>query len=519
LREPGAPGRDRRPQDQELAAAQSAAARHRSIIRAPGTPVPAIMSAMRARSHTLLIGDRPRPLALGLAVALAGVAVTTVAIYPLRGAAPVVSLGVLYLLAVLLVSSGWGLGLGLLTAVLSAATFNWFHLSPRGRFHLADSENWVALGVLLAAAAIASSLAEIARARTAEAERRREEADLAAAMARTLLGRASLDAALPVAAGQLAAALDLPAVRIDAQAALPPEGMSAITLDVGRADRACLLIPDGLDPRVRERLIVRVVPALEALLAAAVERERLQREAVDAQVLRRSDELKTALLRSVSHDLRTPLTAIMAAGEGIRSSTLEPEGREELASMIVGEASRLSRVVEQLLDLSRLQAGVAAPRRDWCALEEVVGSAIEHLPTAVQAAVTVDMPPELPLVRADPAQLERVFGNLLENATRYAPGGPVEVRGQVVAGGVEVSVGDHGPGISADDLPHVFEPFRRGADRSGHAGAGLGLAIVKGLVEANGGSVRAGAAPGGGASFTVGLPVAAAAPAGVELAG
>jgi two-component system sensor histidine kinase KdpD len=249
---------------------------------------------------------------------------------------------------------------------------------------------------------------------------------------------------------------------------------------------------------------------LEALLAAALDRERLQREVVETQALRHSDVLKTALLRAVSHDLRSPLTAIMAAGDAVRSPTLQAADREELASMIVGEAARLSHLVEQLLDLSRLQAGSAQPRRDWCSLEEIVASAIEHLDGrdgAIPIEIAID--PGLPLIEADAAQLERVFVNLLDNARRFSGGRPVEVHGQATDGRVVARVIDRGAGIGEELLPHVFEPFRRGEGESEHAGAGLGLAIVKGLIEANGGRVGVESRIGGGTVFCLGLPAPA----------
>jgi two-component system sensor histidine kinase KdpD len=446
-------------------------------------------------------------------VLVAGVAVaaTTLAIYPLGAVAPKVSLGVIYLLAVLLISTYWGLGLGLLTAVAGAATFNWFHIAPTGRFHVADSQNWVVLGVFLVAAVIASTVAGVARARATEAQRRREEADLAAAMARTLLGGASVADALPRASRQLAEALELRFASIETGVAAEDDGESmSIPLHVGAAGSAALLVPADLDEGARQRLTDRVVPSLEALLAAALDRERLQREVVETQALRHSDVLKTALLRAVSHDLRTPLTTIMAAGDAVRSPTLRPADREELASMIVGEAARLSYLVEQLLDLSRLQAGSAEPRRDWCSLEEIVASAVEHLDRrdgGIPIEIAIDR--GLPFIEADAAQLERVFVNLLDNARRFSGGRPVEVQAQETDGRVAVRVIDQGAGIREELLPHVFEPFRRGEDGSEHAGAGLGLAIVKGLVDANGGRVRVESQLGHGTVFSLEFPVPA----------
>ena len=467
---------------------------------------------MTARSESLLLRDTPRSPWLGVVVAVAAVAATTLVIYPLGAIAPAVSLGVVYLLAVLLMSTYWGLWLGLLTAVMSALMFNWFHIPPTGRFHVAESQNWVALGVFLAATVIASTVAGVARARAREAQRRREEADLAAAMARTLLGTASVDEALGRASSQLADALGLRFAAIRTEPAETGNDADSIPLRLGGSRAGALLVPADLDESVAARLRRRVVPSLEALLGAAIDRERLQREVMETHALRRSDVMKTALLRAVSHDLRSPLTTIIAAGDAVRSPTIGAEERDELASMITGEAARLSRLVEQLLDLSRLQAGAAEPRRDWCSVEEIVGAAIEHLGDAQRAVrVTVTADKALPLIAADAAQLERVFVNLLENACRFSRGRRVDVELHDVPGRLVVRVKDRGPGIPAELLPVVFEPFQRGEDDREHAGSGLGLAIVKGLVDANGGRVSVESRPGDGTVFSVELPLTDAA--------
>jgi two-component system sensor histidine kinase KdpD len=445
---------------------------------------------MSRRSQTPLVREVPRSRTLGLLAAGGAVALTTAIIYPLRDVAPAASIGMVYLLGVVLVSTFWGWRLGLLTAVASAAAFNVFHIPPTGGFRIDDAENWAALGVYLAAAGIASWLAGMARSRAADAERRRQEADLTAQMARTLLGGTDVRDALPVASADLAGAFGLPSASIELGDVEPGAGEVAIAVPLGAGRSATVRVAADADPRLVAGLRERVVPALAALLTAALERDRLQAEVVETAALRRSDVLKTALLRAVSHDLRSPLTSIIAAGDAVRSPNMSPAERDELGGLIVTEAARLSRLVEKLLDLSRLQAGTAEPRRDWCSIEEVVGAAVEHLEDRDgDAGVQIAMDPDLPLMRADAAQLERVFVNLLENARRHSGGHPVKVRARVVGGVLNVRVIDRGPGIAAGDLPFVFEPFRQVADGGEHGGAGLGLAIVKGFVEANGGRV------------------------------
>jgi PAS domain S-box-containing protein len=226
------------------------------------------------------------------------------------------------------------------------------------------------------------------------------------------------------------------------------------------------------------------------------------------EILQKSDLLKTAVLRAVSHDLRSPLTAIVAAGESIVSPNLEARSRSELASVIVQEASRLARLVDKLLDLSRLQGGVASPRQVWCSIEELLDVAIEQMPESGEEIV-ISVEPELPSVRADAAQLERVFVNLFENARRFASGRPIHVEAYDKHGEqLVVCVSDSGPGIPEAEQERVFEPFYRIENGDvEYRGSGLGLAIVRGFVEANGGNVWVESSPGDGSTFVIELPL------------
>ncbi len=444
-----------------------------------------------------------RSVLVGSLVAIAAIATTTVLIFGLRQVVPVISTGVVYLVAVMLVSTYWGLGLGLATAVGSALAFNFFHIAPTGGLTIADPENWIALVIFLVAAAITSTIAELARSQAADAEARREEADIATEMARVLLGSASLPDALSLASRRLGEALALPGIAIVVDAA-PPAGRPSVDLDLGPGHSGLLALPRSTSPELEARVRERIAPSLQTLLRAALDRDSLQREAVETVALRRSDMVKTALLRAVSHDLRSPLTAIIAAAATLDSEQLPAAERAELVDVVSGEAARLSHLVDQLLDLSRLEAGAAEPRRDWCSLEEVVRSAVEQLDSTV--GIELDLDPELPLVRADAAQLERVFVNLLENARRHAGGGPIRVAGLRKGESLAIRVIDHGPGISAADRDRIFEPFYRRPSTAGGRGSGLGLAIARGFVEANGGHIRAESLPGQGSVFVVELP-------------
>lgn len=467
------------------------------------------------RAAPLLLRAQRPPGRLGLAVALLGVGGCTALVAGLDGLTPAASLAVLYILPVLLVATYWGLTLGVATALGSALAFNLFFLPPTGRLTVADSRNVAALGTFIVVAVVTSRVADLARARAVEAEARRQEADLAAELARGMLAGGDPEELLRTVAHRVAAALGLPSAALEHGAAAGDARREAFPLRAGSVTVATLLLPADLADDLRARLVAYVLPSLEALLVAALERDALQAEVVETQALRRSDVVKTAILRAVSHDLRSPLTSIVTAGTALGSGALETEDREALAAGVVTEAERLAHVVDNLLDLSRLEAGTARPRPDWCAIDEVLHVAAEQTGADVRFVIDRD----LPLVRADAAQLERAFTNLIVNAQRYADGEIVSVRARAVGARLVVRVVDGGPGIPAAEQARVFEPFWRGsteADTTGPTGTGLGLAIVRGFVEANGGQVSVESLPGQGSSFVVSFPLeldAAGAPA------
>ncbi len=476
-----------------------------------------------------LLAAEPPSRRVGVVVAVAAVALSTLLVYPLKQTAPVVSLGVLYIPAVLVVSITWGVWLGVLTSALSAAAFNFFHLPPVGQFTVREPGDWVALAVFVVVALIASSVAEVTRARTRDAQERRREADLAAEMARLLLRGESLTEALPTAAARLAQTLELNSAAIEMDAVEGDERTVAFPLREGTRRLGTLLVGADSSEVSLRRLQERVVPALEALLSAALERDALLGGVVETAALRRADTVKTALLRAVSHDLRSPLTAISAAGEAIGSASLSPREREEMAAVIQEEARRLSRLVDNLLDLSRLEAGAAEPRREWASIEELLRGAVAELaPGPEDFALSIDR--DLPLLRVDAVQMERAFVNVLENARRHAGGHPVSVRARAVrslaaaprarvdgdgegahrAQGdrVIVRIVDRGPGIPPAQLERVFEPFyRAGTPGGGHRGSGLGLAIARGFTEANAGTLHVESLPGQGATFVFEFPL------------
>ncbi len=282
------------------------------------------------RGGSLRLRGSTRSPAVGLVVALGAVAATTALIFPLRQVTPAVSNGVLYLLAVLLVSTYWGLWLGLLTALASALAFNFFHIPPTGQITIGDPQNYVALGVFLVAAVAASTVANLARARADEAER---ASGGGGSRRRPGAPAPRLDGPPERARPHLASA------RRGARAALGSARAARGTRVTGAGSRcrsrsardreATLLVPTTIDDATMARLRERVLPALEALLAAALDRDALQAEVVETQALRQSDTVKTALLRAISHDLRTPLTTILTASAAIGSPSLSPQELEE----------------------------------------------------------------------------------------------------------------------------------------------------------------------------------------------
>ncbi|HET9721339.1 MAG TPA: DUF4118 domain-containing protein [Solirubrobacteraceae bacterium] len=454
-----------------------------------------------------ILRGRRRPLLPGVLVALALVAVCTGLIYPLKQITTAPSLGVVYLVGVVVVSAYWGLWLGLATSVASAVAFNFFHIPPVGRFTIADSRNWVALATFLVAAIVTSTVSQRAWLRTREAERGRAEADLTRDMAQLLLAEAGVHDALALIGHRLAQVFELPWAQISLEQPGPDARRVVIALGAAADPVGALVIPTGVSPRTAQRLHAIVVPALSALLGMVRERERLVSEAVETEGLRRSEAVKTAVLRAVSHDLRSPVTAMIAAGAAVRAPGLSQAERDELGRVVEGEGTRLARLIEDLLSLSRLESQAATPRLEECSLEEVIDAALAAQPD--EAAFDARVDPDLPPVRADFAQLERAVANLMENASRFRAGQPVLIRARPVGDRVVVRVIDRGPGIAEADQARIFEPFYRSAgqpEADHHPGSGLGLAIAKGFVEAGGGRIWVESVLGHGSTFVVELP-------------
>lgn len=448
-----------------------------------------------------------RATAEGLAV----VVTATVTVAALKAIAPVSGLGVVYLLAVVLMAIRSGLVGALATAVASVLALNYFFIKPVHRLTIADSDNVVALVVFFIVAAVVGRLAAAARARAAEAEARARLASAREAESEMLAGVASMLLGGDRVGEHLAEIAERAGRALGVSGGVELELSSAPSSRLGKRDirvpsRACscwLYVPRDAD--VADSDLQRVVEALGGILDVAVERERLRSQAAEAEASRRGDIAKTAVLHTISHDLRSPLTAITTAAEGLVGDDVVDDERRELLTVVLEESARLADLVDDLLDLSRVQAGAVNPQLDWCDLHDVIGRAVGNV-REDDADIRIQLAEDLPLVRGDAAQLERVFSNLLDNAVRFSPRGrPVRITGGVGPSVVTVRVIDEGPGVPPAQRSRVFEPFV--SSRGGRGGAGLGLAICRGFVEASGGHIHLQSSSGHETAFAVSLPL------------
>jgi two-component system, OmpR family, sensor histidine kinase KdpD len=443
------------------------------------------------------------------------VAVATIVVALLQSAAPPAGLGVVYLLAVLEVAVRRGQLAALATALLGVLTLNYLFIAPRHRLEIRHTQDLITLIVFLVAAVVVGRLAELGRARAREAESRarlaaarEQEATLLAQAASAILAGSSLKVQFAAIEKLVQTATGAGHARIVAEPVPSPRD-GEVTVRLRARQRSWLYVTEDGDWDATQ--LERIAEPLGKLLDVAAERERVAEQAAETEAARRTETARTAVLHAISHDLRSPLTAITTAISALRSDRLSEDEHGELVEVIDGESVRLAKLVDDLLDLSKIQAGAVSPRPDWCDLSDVVTSAVAHLPAG--QPIELALPLDLPLVQADAAQLERVFSNLLENAIKFSPpGAPVRITGGASAGRVTVRVTDRGRGIPAQQRARVFEPFFRGrTDRSPVAagsGSGLGLAIVKGFVEANGGRIVLQTGTDRGTSFAVSFPVA-----------
>jgi two-component system sensor histidine kinase KdpD len=286
--------------------------------------------------------------------------------------------------------------------------------------------------------------------------------------------------------------------------------MDIVPVRVGDRRLGALLFTHGKEPFTESE--DRLLSAAAGQIGLALERERLDKEATEAEILRRTDQLRAALLSAVSHDLRTPLATIMASAGSLRQKDVAwtDEERDGFAEAIEEEAEHLNHLVGNLLDISRIEGGSLKPQMTWHDLEPLVEDVLDRLaPVTRQHRLQVSIPADLPTLWLDPVEIGEVLYNLVENAAKYSPAGAeISISARRDGAIVRMDVSDRGPGIPLAAMPHLFDPFYRVIDgKPRPQGLGLGLAIVKGLVEAHGGRVWAENRAGTGARFTFTLPI------------
>ena len=487
----------------------------------------------------------------GYVIAVAGTLVVTAGLLAVRGRVTATNVALAYLLVVVAAAANGGLWPGVTAAGLGFLAFDLLFLPPYGHLKVHNQQDYVSLAVYLLIALVVSVLVEARERRRAQAERREHETRTLYELSNSLLGHDSLQATLQRVAATVRSLFDLagcaivlgsdstPGVVVAASDGHLPQQLPAM-LDGSPDGEVRLKEPPGGDTGSAGTLVVamrtaqRPVGAMVLLAqdrqpagfgeverrllttfanqaALAVEHGQREQERAHTQALVETDRLRTALLNSVSHDLRTPLASIKAAA----SSLLDPDitwdqaEQREFLETIDQESDRLSRLVHNLLDMSRIEAGALDPQLTETTLAEVIGPVLRLARAQGSQQFLVDLPEDLPTVLVDPVRLDQVLTNLLDNARRYTDGQPITLAGRALDGRVELRVIDHGPGIPAAERERVFDQFYR-LRRNGHGpeGTGMGLAICRGIVSALGGLIGVEATPGGGATFVVSLPAA-----------
>ncbi|MFC4590763.1 sensor histidine kinase [Sphaerisporangium corydalis] len=477
--------------------------------------------ARRVRSRAAL--TRRRRFA-GWAMAVLLLPALTAALVPLREDLTLPSEILLFLLTVVMVALAGGMWPAVTSAVAGSLLLNYYFTPPVDRFTIADPENLLALCVYVLVAVMVSAVVDLAARRTREAARAGADAEVLSTLAGHVLRG---DSALHSLLARLRETFGLTSVTLLERTGEPgpddhsepgawriaaTSGGAPCTVP-GSAD-SDVTIDEDLVLAVRGRLLDaadrRVLEAFAAEAAVALRQERLREQAERARPLAEADRMRTALLAAVSHDLRSPLASAKAAVESLRSTEVRwsEQDRSELLATAGESLTKLDRLVANLLDMSRLQAGVLGLTPRPVAVEEIVPRSIDDL-GPLGDRVDGEVSAELPEVVADPALLERILVNVMANAVRYSPAG---ARVLVTASGhgdrVEIRVADRGPGIPAEAHDRVFLPFQRLGDRDNHTGVGLGLALSRGLAEAMGGTLVPEETPGGGLTMVITLPAA-----------
>lgn len=476
---------------------------------------------------------------------LVSAAVTLLAL-PLHSVFDLANIAMLFLLAVLLVAVRYGLGPSVMVCFLNVAAFDFFFVPPQLSFAVSDVQYLLTFGVMLAVGLLTSQLTTGLRFQARVASRREQRVRALYEMARDLSGalmpeqiaeiaqrfaRSEFDAHCALLAAddqnRLSAPIPTPVAppAVDLGIAqwaydhaaeagngtdtLPGSPLLYLPLQAPMRTRGVLALQAGNPRRVLTPEQRRLLDTFARLIAISLERVHYVEVAQDTTVQMESERLRNSLLSAISHDLRTPLAALVGLAESLALTQPPPSGQQrEIAAALREEALRMNSLVNNLLDMARLQAGAVKLNRQWQPLEEVVGSALQAMRTLLAGReVCVQLPEDLPLLEFDAVLIERVLCNLLENATKYTPAGSAldisAVLGDAV---VEVRVEDRGPGLPRGREEGIFEKFERGRKESSTPGVGLGLAICRAIVNAHGGHIRAENRVEGGARFAFTLP-------------
>jgi two-component system sensor histidine kinase KdpD len=519
-----------------------------ALVEASGEIDVYVISAEQEEMPRLLQPARPAPSNLaGYAWAVAAVAGATGVAWLMGGRFELANLIMVYLLAVLVVAVRYGRGPSVLASVLSVAAFDFFFVPPYLTFAVSDTEYLVTFAVMLIAALVISGLTVRTRSQAESARQRERWTSALYAMSRELAStrgvehlaaiatrhigevfRSHVTVLLPAPDGTLAPAGPVFDLSLDTgeQAVArwvyehrEPAGATTTTLPGARALYLPLTASGGavgvLGVRFSDPDALRSPEARHQLetfanqTALAVERARMAEDAQSAEVNAETERLRSSLLTSLSHDLRTPLATIVGGVSTVLDGAdrIDASGRRELLESVREEAERLSRLVQNLLEMTRLESGALTPRRDWHALEDVVGAALARLsPALTGRPVTTRVPPDLPAVFVDDVLVEQLLINLIDNAIKHTPAGtPITILATATDGQVTVEVADRGPGLPPGEEARVFEKFYRAPPESTR-GTGLGLAICRAIVRAHGGRIWAQNLPEGGVAFLFTLP-------------
>ena len=437
---------------------------------------------------------------------------------------------IIFLAAVIVVAVTGGFAPAVLEAIAGSLLLNYYFTPPVHTWNITDPNNALALGIFVAVALVVSSVVDNAARRSKQAARATAESELLVTTAGSVLrGQQALAAVL----SRVREAFSLESVTLLERGAdepagqRPPAGRWAAPGEwnvVAVAGDYPVRSPETADTEVpvTDRLLLalrgrplpaadrRVLGAFAAYAATALEQERLSAAAEAARPIAAADRMRTALLAAVSHDLRTPLASAKAAITSLRATDVQwgAEDHDELLATADESLDKLARLVDNLLDMSRLQAGALAVFPRPADLAEIVARSLDDLGPPARTVV-VAIPEDLPEVAVDPGILERVIANLTANALRYSPAGsPPTLSGSALLDRVEVRVIDRGPGIPEADRNRMFVPFQRLGDTDNTTGVGLGLALSRGLTEAMGGTLEPEETPGGGLTMTLSLPAA-----------